>query len=345
MSSVTHTFVNPQADGIDQTVQRPSDWNAQHAIPAGTEALPSLGPSSDASVGWWFPAAETAALSTNGVERSRVDANGLFSANLNAGTIYDSLTWSQTLNSRFNANTIYGGNGAAGSANEFGVMVQFLVPGDTSAAAGYEKAALYVLATTADPSASAVLNRDIVGVDMRGYVAVPPGALGRAWGSVSTALIPAGGYDGQIIAHEIDVYNSGTDQTLILTTTSKYGIHIGSLGAVAATAAINVMLAASTFHYGFVMDAAALAVNGDKFLQLSSTADGSTDIFHVDKLGNIVPKAGTTGMTSGFVYVSSAAGAPSGTPTTKTDRCAMYFDRTNNRLYVYDAGWISVVLA
>lgn len=30
--SITHTFVNPKADGGDATITRPSDWNAAHTI-------------------------------------------------------------------------------------------------------------------------------------------------------------------------------------------------------------------------------------------------------------------------------------------------------------------------
>jgi hypothetical protein len=32
MATITHTFVNPKADGGDTTVVRPSDWNAAHAV-------------------------------------------------------------------------------------------------------------------------------------------------------------------------------------------------------------------------------------------------------------------------------------------------------------------------
>ena len=33
MAGVTHTFVNPKADGGDATITRPSDWNAEHTVP------------------------------------------------------------------------------------------------------------------------------------------------------------------------------------------------------------------------------------------------------------------------------------------------------------------------
>ena len=30
--SVKHPFVNPKPDGLDKTITRPSDWNADHTI-------------------------------------------------------------------------------------------------------------------------------------------------------------------------------------------------------------------------------------------------------------------------------------------------------------------------
>lgn len=57
--------------------------------------------------------------------------------------------------------------------------------------------------------------------------------------------------------------------------------------------------------------------------------------------GNILPPTGSTGMTTGFTYVPSAAGAPTGTPTT-TNRVPLYYDTTNNRLYVYAGSWLLI---
>jgi|SRR5581483_2391174 len=53
----------------------------------------------------------------------------------------------------------------------------------------------------------------------------------------------------------------------------------------------------------------------------------------------------TTTATDGFVYVPTSAGAPTGVPTGFTGKVAMEYDTTNNRLYVYNGAWKSVVLA
>ena len=58
---------------------------------------------------------------------------------------------------------------------------------------------------------------------------------------------------------------------------------------------------------------------------------------------DILPPTGTAAMIAGFNYIPSAAGPPSGAPTNLvTGRVAMYFDETNNFLYVRKSGgaWV-----
>lgn len=44
--------------------------------------------------------------------------------------------------------------------------------------------------------------------------------------------------------------------------------------------------------------------------------------------------------TNGFLYIPTCAGEPNGTPTSYTGKVAMVFDTTNDRLCVYDGGWL-----
>lgn len=55
--------------------------------------------------------------------------------------------------------------------------------------------------------------------------------------------------------------------------------------------------------------------------------------------------ANATTATAGFLYIPTCAGTPTGVPRAITGKVAMVFDTTNNELYVYDGGWISVALA
>lgn len=52
----------------------------------------------------------------------------------------------------------------------------------------------------------------------------------------------------------------------------------------------------------------------------------------------------STSATDGFLYLPSCAGAPTGTPTSRTGTVASVYDSTNNRIYVYNGSWRSVTL-
>ena len=55
--------------------------------------------------------------------------------------------------------------------------------------------------------------------------------------------------------------------------------------------------------------------------------------------GGVEVVSGTTGMTTGFTHIPAAAGAPTGAPTNPTGNVPMYYDTTNNKIYVYNGGW------
>lgn len=72
---------------------------------------------------------------------------------------------------------------------------------------------------------------------------------------------------------------------------------------------------------------------------------GGNDVLKLDLAGRNVILHSTaiaTNATDGFLYITSCAGTPTGTPTSYTGRVAMVFDTTNNKLYVYNGGWIDV---
>lgn len=61
-------------------------------------------------------------------------------------------------------------------------------------------------------------------------------------------------------------------------------------------------------------------------------------------LEGIYADPGTTGMTTGFMRIAAAAGAPTGAPSAVTGTVPMYYDTTNNKFYIYNGAWKSVTL-
>jgi hypothetical protein len=49
----------------------------------------------------------------------------------------------------------------------------------------------------------------------------------------------------------------------------------------------------------------------------------------------------TVAQVAGAMYIPTVAGAPTGTPTTVTNFVPVVYDRTNNRLYLYNGGWVA----
>jgi hypothetical protein len=78
-----------------------------------------------------------------------------------------------------------------------------------------------------------------------------------------------------------------------------------------------------------------------------STNNGTSNVekMRITGAGNIYPTSGTTGMTDGFFYIPSAAGAPSGVPTAISGRVPMYYDSTNDFFYIYNGAWKKILLA
>lgn len=86
------------------------------------------------------------------------------------------------------------------------------------------------------------------------------------------------------------------------------------------------------------------------YLTLETTPSGSTtrsEKVRITGEGSVLlakPGALATNATDGFTYIPTCAGTPTGTPTTQTGMVAMVYDTTNNKLYVYNGAWKSILL-
>jgi len=72
--------------------------------------------------------------------------------------------------------------------------------------------------------------------------------------------------------------------------------------------------------------------------------DGASDHLTIDSGGNVYGVPGTVAMTDGFFYIPAAAGAPVGTPATKTGHVPMYYDASADQFYVFNGGWKKAAL-
>jgi len=100
-----------------------------------------------------------------------------------------------------------------------------------------------------------------------------------------------------------------------------------------------------TYHTGMEPILLGAEIGGGTSALAIDTGAGTADWTFAG--GDLFPSAGATTMTEGFVWIPSAAGAPTGTPaTTNAGIAPMYFDHTNNKLYVYNStgtpAWIAI---
>lgn len=82
------------------------------------------------------------------------------------------------------------------------------------------------------------------------------------------------------------------------------------------------------------------AINAPSSVGVLTIQTVSLERLRIDASGNVIVNtaAVATNATNGFLYVSSCAGTPIGTPTAYTGRVPIVVDTTNNKLYFYSSG-------
>jgi hypothetical protein len=93
--------------------------------------------------------------------------------------------------------------------------------------------------------------------------------------------------------------------------------------------AVNSNLVDATTNYGFYSNIPA-GLNRWNFV-----ANGTARNYFA---GGLEVAAGSTTMSSGFINIPAAAGAPTGAPTNPSGNVPLYYDSTNHKIYVYSGG-------
>lgn len=158
---------------------------------------------------------------------------------------------------------------------------------------------------------------------------------------------------------QFQVNASGTNSNAILSVQSAAGAASLTLnGASGAGTAVLNFEHAGTANWIFYTDGTNLdlrlydEINGAIALDVFAGASNVARRFAVNATLQVNGASAVIGSgavattaTDGFLYVPTCAGAPTGVPTTHTGTAALVYDTTDNKLWIYDAGWIGVALS
>lgn len=302
----------------------------QIAIAAGSAAAPTLIPTGDTNTGMWFPAADTVAWSTGGLERIRVDSSG------NVGVATPSPTLPLTIGpSDLPAGVNISAAMITSENTGTNPVLSLRLCGSTgNAGIGQFTSSGTAAAPTIVTSGRLLGSNNWYGFDgvnyilsssIRAQVDTVPGVNDMP-GRLTFLLRPAAG---SALAERMRITNAGN--VGIGTTAPDALLSVNGIASFGAGAVATPSIAAfGDLNTGFWFPAADTIA--------ASTA--GSERLRVDANGNVVinTAAIATTATNGFLYVPSCAGTPTGTPTTFTGRVPIVVDTTNNKLYFYSSG-------
>jgi hypothetical protein len=293
-------------------VQQHTSNGAVTRFAAGAVGTPSLSAFGDVNTGFWFPAADTVALSTAGAEALRVNSSGVLSLvnnpTLSGGT----------------ANGVLYLNGSKAATSGSALVFDGTNLGIGTSSPGYR---LDVSRPTAGVISKFISADGTNNYRMLFYTTASGAVIHHTGSNVGTLAFAVGGAEG-----------SGTE-LMTLNSTGNLGIGTSSpsyrLTAIVGAGAQNIFAAQQTGvsnGYTITSDGTNLTHSWHTAGSITAqiTANGS---FAAGAQGALATNA-----TNGFLYVPTCAGTPTGTPTAITGLAPIVVNTTNNKLYFYSGG-------
>lgn len=342
-------------------------WNIfKGVVPLGSAAAPSYSFVGDSDTGIYSPGANQLAVATAGVQRLTVDATGntALSGGLTvSGTITGSITGNAatvTTNANLTGDVTSTGNTTT-VAKIAGVAVG--TPTGTGNVVFSAAPTLTGTLSTANHTITSVsVNALAVGAN---GTTNPVLSVNTSTASVAAGISIVGGAAG--FGTSISAISSATNDFITLQSKGVESVRVhSSTGGTAGPTTTPTMvirnvnttvnnincLAFWTSSAGKsaaqieVINEAHATPTGSMNFYTANSGGTLVQAFRIDSSSNVVlgTAALATTATSGFLYIPTCAGAPTGVPTANTGRVPIIFDTTNNKLCIYNGAWKTVAL-
>lgn len=344
----------------------------------GTKASPTATLSGDYLGGLYFDGQPNTTVGNSGVGAA---IEGIASANW-SGTSYPTrLAFSTTAASATTAtqammiasdqrvlfgtpSTLYNANYTVELTRNSASIVSYAIT-DFSATAAHTPAVMFGRGRGTNASPSAVQSGDVLGtIYFQGQFDTTRGNINQ---SVRIEALATGTFSGTNAQGQLSIYTTPSAST---TPAERFEIldtgqvSLGIVGGLAPDSGIVLTVRGgssqaalarfkhpSNANLGMNVGFTGATANDTEFWNWENgffrIATNNAERMRVSALGSVVvgTAALATTATDGFLYIPTCAGTPTGTPTAFTGRVAMIFDTTNNKFWIYDGGWIGVVLA
>jgi len=156
-----------------------------------------------------------------------------------------------------------------------------------------------------------------------------------------------------IATEKVSIQNNANAITQFIVSNTTSGTAARAVSSVLTASSLGVSIHAISASYTtsniLVANTGVISCSSGAGLNVGTTSNTQLSFWTNNTKKVSIPAAGglvvgtaalATTATDGFLYIPTCAGTPTGVPTAQTGTVAMVFDTTNNKLYIYDGGWL-----